>query len=125
MKYLLLSVAIVLFSCRNDNITSGESVKGKWVEIVNRKDTIMFDSELDDSKYFIFKCDNGISGYNNLHSSIYEYRIVGDQISLYNTLSSCYCFADYTYSQTDDKMFIENFYDSDSEGVIETFEKLD
>jgi hypothetical protein len=131
MKYLLLSITMILFSCVNDDITSGESsvelLDGKWVEIVNRRDTIIFDTGMNgsDSRYFMFKCGKGISGYNNLHSTIYEYRITTSEISIYNTLSSCYCFSDYSYSQTNDKIFIENFYDSGSKGVIETFEKLE
>ena len=124
MKYLLLSITIILLSCSNDNDV--DPLAGKWVEKVNGTATITFDTELDGnaSKYFIFKYDKGISGYNDLHSAIYQYKIENDKISIYNTLSSCYCFADYSFTQTGDKIFIENFYDSNSKGVIETFTKL-
>jgi hypothetical protein len=39
-------------------------------------------------------------------------------------LSSCYCFSDYSFIQTGNNIFIENFYDSNSKGVVETFERL-
>lgn len=124
MRYLLLFVSIISLSCTNNDMTPSVPLKGKWVEKANKMDTIIFDPELNGDKYFIFKSTKGISGYHNHYSTIYEYNINGDKISIYNTISSCYCFSNYSFTQTDDKIFIENFYDSNSQGVVEIFEKL-
>jgi len=126
MKYLLLGVAILLLSCENDKLGPVEPLEGKWVEASNRADTLVFDPELNgnNSTYFTLKSKNGISGYNNLYSTIYEYHLENGKISLYNLVSSCYCFTDYSFTQTADKIFVENFYDSNSKGVIEVFEKI-
>jgi hypothetical protein len=128
MKYLLLAVTLMSLSCNNDTITPVVvPFEGKWVEAVGRMDTIIFDPKLNgiESNYFIFKSHKGISGYNNLHSTIYEYNITYDQISIYNTISSCYCFSDYRFTQAGNKISVENFYDSHSKSEIETFRKLD
>lgn len=126
MKYLLLIIAIALFSCADDNITSVASLEGKWVEKVSRMDTLIFDSSLDDadSKYFVLKSEHEIAGYNDVHSSMFEYKIEDHKISIYNSLSSCYCFSDYSFRQQGNDLLIENFYDASSAGEIETFVKL-
>ena len=130
MKYLLLFVPLLLLSCTDHDIspegTSSLALSGTWVEATNRKDTITFlASEPSDPQMFSFKCEKGISGYNDLHSSLFQFKVEGNEISLYNTISSCYCFSDYTFSRTDTKIHIENFYDSDSEGQMEIFVPLD
>ena len=131
MKYLLVFVPLVLLSCTNHDISPEDAstflaLSGTWVEASNRKDTITFiTSEASDPQMFSFKCQKGISGYNNLYSSLFQFKIEGNKISLLNTISSCYCFTDYSFSITDTKIHIENFYDSESEGRIETFVPLD
>lgn len=127
MKYLLLVIPLISLSCTNNTITPAVPLDGKWVETVGKMDTIIFDPELNgvESNYFIFKSHKGISGYNNLYSTIYEYHIANDEISIYNTISSCYCFSNFSFEQTGKKISVENFYDSHSKGEIETFRKLD
>jgi hypothetical protein len=131
MKYLLLFVPLFLISCTDHDVSpegasSSLALSGTWVEATNRKDTIVFiTSEPSDPQMFSFKCEKGISGYNNLFSSLYQFKVEGNEISLLNTISSCYCFTDYSFSRTDTKIHIENFYESGSEGEIETFVPLD
>lgn len=130
MKYLLLFVPLLLSGCVEHDIspegqTTVLSLNGTWVEATNRKDTITFlAAEPNHPQMFSFKCEKGISGYNGLYSSIYQFKFEGKEISLLNTISSCYCFTNYSFSITDSKIQIENFYNSDSEGQIETFVPL-
>jgi hypothetical protein len=55
---------------------------------------------------------------------MYEFKIEGDKISLYNIISSCSCFKEYSFSLSGDKIEIGNFYHDNSAGEIETFERL-
>ena len=123
IKYLILIITALCLSCSNNDITSIASLDGKWVEQTLRKDTIDFSPDFE-GKYFVFKSDDEIAGYNSLYSTFYEYRIEGNQISLYNLISSCYCFSDYYFKRSGDAIKIENFYDPNSKGNIETFVKL-
>jgi len=119
-------LVVILFSCTDNNLTPLRDLNGKWVETTRRKDTILFDQNIDsaDKLFFIFKSDKEIKGYNKLYSSIYEYKVIGLKISIYNTLLSCYCFTDYKFSTSNGKLLIENFYSQKSTGQIETFEKI-
>jgi len=118
MKYLLILIIVLPLSCSYDNVTPLAPLDGKWIERVNKKDTIIFDQKLNSDNYKLFKF-RGTTGY-----WLYEYKINGDTISIYNTVSSCYCFSDYYFTQAGDEIMIGNFYDSNSKGMIETFEKL-
>jgi hypothetical protein len=120
-----------MLSCSDQNVnpelsTHVVSLEGKWIEKKNRQDTIIFDSKLygSDRKMFSFRSANEISGYSQLHSTMYEFKIEGDKISLYNIISSCYCFKEYSFSLSGDKIEIGNFYHDNSAGEIETFERL-
>lgn len=121
-------IVIILLGCTNNTLAPTPiDLNGKWVEINSRKDTIIFDRNIDsdDRRLFIFKGQNEIKGYSKLYSSIYEYKVKGEKISIYNTLSSCYCFTDYTFKPSIDKFFIENFYSQNSNGQLETFERVE
>lgn len=131
MKYLLLPLIVLVLSCSEQNVNpelSAQvvSLEGTWVEKNLRKDTIIFDSKLysSDRNVFSFRSANVISGYNQLHSTIYEFKIDGDTISLYNVISSCYCFKQYSFGISGDQMNIGNFYNSSREGEIEAFVPL-
>jgi hypothetical protein len=126
MKYLLLFFSALLVSCSYNYVTPSTSLDGKWIESVRKRDTIVFDQKLNSNerKHFVFKSDKGITGYSSLYSTIYEYKVDRDKISIYNSVSSCYCFSDYYFTFVGDKILIENFYNSNSKGVIETFVKL-
>ena len=56
-------------------------------------------------------------------AGIYEYKIAGNSISVYNTLSSCYCFSDYFY-EMDENLHIGNFYENNQPAQILTFVRL-
>jgi len=126
MKYLAFSFCLILLSCSDNSLTPLTDLSGSWVEINGRKDTITFDQKFDngDKQSFILKSDKEIKGYNKLYSSIYEYKFTASKISIYNTVSSCYCFADYQFTASNDRFLIENFYSQNRTGQIETFEKI-
>jgi len=120
-----------MFSCSEKNVNPEFSaltisLDGKWIEKENRKDTIIFDTKLNsgDRTWFSFRSANEIGGYNRLFSTMYEFKIEDHKISLYNSISSCYCFSDYSFGVDGDQMNIGNFYDASREGKTETFVRL-
>lgn len=132
MRYPFLLLIFLIISCSEQHVepelsTLAVSLNGKWIEKEHRMDTIIFDPQLNSSDHsmFIFKSTNEIGGYNKLYSTIFEYKIYGDQISLYNSISSCYCFIDYRFNVKGEEMEIGNFYNPDANGSIEIFERLE
>ena len=120
-----------MLSCGEQNVNPEMSagvisLEGKWVEKVNRQDTIIFDNKLygDDRKVFSFHSVNEISGYSQLRNTVYEFKIDGDKISLYNVISSCYCFREYSFDVRGDQFNIGNFYDDNRRGETEIFVRL-
>lgn len=129
MKQRLFFIAIVFCSCSNDIVVPLVPLDGKFVEQEFRLDTLIFDQTLmsQNKTLFIFRRPKEIqNGFllPKIGSGIYEYKINESKISLYNTLSSCYCFNDYTFLRSGEKIFIENFYDPTHKGEHVTFVKI-
>ena len=129
MKYLFFFLTILLACQSKSNVTPVVFFDGKWIEITNKTDTITFDQTLDSNgkRYFILsRAKETRNGFllPKIGAGIYEYHVNGEKISLYNLISSCYCFKDYHLTLSVDKMLIGNFYDPNSNGVQETFEKI-
>ncbi|MEM1134286.1 MAG: hypothetical protein AAGI07_00495 [Bacteroidota bacterium] len=129
MKYFLGTVSIlVLLSCSDDNveIITSTDLKGKWIEMETKSDTLTFES-WDNSEIMILSRGKEIRDGNLLPkygSGSYEYRLSEGRISLYWMLSSNSSFKDYNFKIAGNRLNIENFYSSTSKPML-TFEKLD
>jgi hypothetical protein len=126
MKAIWLPIALLFFfSCTNHHVEPAFVAQGTWVEKSLGKDTIRFGLISNDGvpRHFSFSSHKNISGYA-MYSTIYEFNLSGNTISLYNTISSCYCFEDYLFYGGPDELHIENFYDVGRKGKMETFLKI-
>ena len=126
---LLLFLFIALVSCIDSepSVASLESLDGKWVELHARKDTIIFEYNpaLSSTPRMQFNSDGEIGGYNGLYSTQFEFYLGDHTISLYNIISSCYCFTDYPLVVSTNRLKVGNFYDPAASGKLETFVKIE
>src|SRR5688500_2065854 len=88
--------------CREEHIHS--QAAGIWVNASSFSDTLIFNTAFNDPadprQYLELRRGTEIRNGHKLPrkgAGIYEYKISGNSISVYNTLSSCYCFSDYFY----------------------------
>ena len=130
MKGFSVICLLILLSqgCREEGIRSREA--GIWVNASSVSDTLIFNNAFNDPgnarEYFELRRGTEIRNGHKLPkrgSGIYEYKISGNSISVYNTLSSCYCFGDYFY-EMDENLRIGDFYENDQPGQILTFVRL-
>ena len=132
MKKLFFLISVLALGCDDNSVnpdparSNTDSLEGVWVDTRIETDTLIFDSGISD-KHFLFRRGKEMrNGYllPKPGASIYEFKIKPEIISLYNTLSSCYCFNDYFFSHEGTTITIGNFYDVNSSGDIRTFRKL-
>lgn len=127
MKYALILFVVAFLSCSEDDSTAVDisDLRGKWVEIETRTDTLSFEL-VSDSEIMSLNRGTEIRNGNLLpkyNSGPYTYKLGEEKISLYWTLSSNSSFNDYYFSVKDNRLQIGNFYNSES-GETLTFEKL-
>ncbi len=130
MKYALILFALAFLSCSEEDtntvtVTSSD-LKGKWIEIETRTDTLSFEL-LGDSEMMILNRGKEIrNGFllPKYNSGPYNYKLAEEKISLYWMLSSNASFKDYYFKVKNTRLQIGNFYNSES-GETLTFEKLD
>tara|TARA_R110000744_G_scaffold353214_1_gene459524 strand:+ start:1751 stop:2137 length:387 start_codon:yes stop_codon:yes gene_type:complete len=128
MKFALLIFALTFLSCSKDDTKNqtSTSLKGKWVEIETRMDTLFFES-IDDLDFMNLNRGKELINDNLLpkpHSGPYTYKLLEEKISLNWVLSSNSSFNDYYFKVIENRLNIGNFYDSTSGGTL-TFERLD
>lgn len=126
MKNFLPLLLIAFLSCENNDITSTGSLEGKWVDIKTKTDTLIFDSSIS-ADLFLLRRGKEIQNGHLLPkpgTGIYEFKLLPEKISIYNTLSSCYCFNEYFFIHHQEEITVENFYDPASTGILQTFTKL-
>src|SRR5690606_11155050 len=128
MKYVPIIFVLVFLSCSKDNsdFVNSSDLKGKWIEIQTRVDTLSFES-LDNLAIMNLNRGKEIRNGNllpKLKSGPYEYKVIEEYISLRWVLSSNSNFNDYYFKIIGNKLNIGNFYGSTS-GETLTFERLD
>ncbi len=129
MKYTLIPILMLtLLSCSKDetNIATASDLKGKWVEIEMRMDTLSFESLDNFERMNLNRGKEIIEGYllPKYASGPYEYEITERTITLNWMLSSNVSFDDYYFKVIGNKLNIGNFYDSEI-GEMLTFEKIE
>lgn len=126
MKHGLMFVLIVLLGCSNNEPIPELGLEGKWVEVNTLTDTLEF-SLLDDQELMVLS--RGTENRDGFilpkpGSGSYDYHLQKDKISLRSHLSSNSSFVDYHFNLSGDKMIIGNFYEPNSQGTKQTFQKL-
>lgn len=129
MKKLLLLISLFYFSCDDDNNNSNPAttaLDGKWVNIQTRTDTLIFGSAMGDHYFILARAKEVRNGFvlPKPGAGIYEFKLKSNLISVYNTISSCYCFSDYYFERKASILVIGNFYDPASQSDLETFRRL-
>jgi len=129
MKYGLIPILVLtLLSCSEDltNVVNGSDIKGKWVDVETRMDTLSFELRNNFEIMYLRRGKEIREGYllPKYGSGPYEYKLSERKISLNWMLSSNYGFKDYYFKVITDKLSIGNFYDSKF-GETLIFEKLD
>ena len=106
----LAIVAVVLscIGCKKEDIHSNE-LTGTWIEATDKADTLVFFG----TESFMLNRGKEMSNGHILPkygSGIYEYKLQNDSISLYNSISSCYCFNNYYFEIKNGTLKIGDFY---------------
>lgn len=125
MRIATIVVLLLLFGCTYDVETMPAELDGAWVEISAKTDTLVFNIE--GTNWMELKRGKEIrDGFllPKAGAGIFEYRLGTEKISLYNLVSSCYCFADYYFKREGSTIYIENFYDPNAKEAIQTFKRL-
>ena len=125
---LMIIIIVVFFSCSDDNMDkiSSSDLKGKWIEVETRSDTLSFDT-WDNKEIMILGRGKEMRDGNLLPkygSGPYEYKLTEGKISLHWTLSSDSSFTEYSLNIISDNLHIGNFFASSS-GETLTFIKLE
>jgi hypothetical protein len=124
MKKLTIILLIAIFGCSEDDSGADLPLTGKWVEATTLSDTLTF---LDNE---IMILDRGREAKNGVllpkvGSGSYDYRLLADKITLRWHLSSNSAFNDYQFNKTGNIITIENFFDPNEAGSMQTFRKIE
>jgi len=117
---------IILASCADNDSNPSVPLEGKWVAVEVETDTLIFDADIGRDIFQLKRGKEIQNGYllPKSGAGIYEFKINGESISIYNMVSSCYCFNDYFFNQSGYTLIIENFYEKNAKGDLKTFRKL-
>ena len=102
----LLFIVAIGFGCKKEK--RANRLNGVWIEAKDRSDTIVINDE-----YFSLNRGKEMrNGYllPKYGSGTYAFKFKQDSISLYNQLSSCYCFFDYFFEQQENSIRVGDFY---------------
>jgi len=124
MKKLVFVFIMAAFGCSDDDSGTETPPIGRWVEVTALSDTITF---LDHEFMMLSRgreIRNGIL-LPKAGTGSYDYRLQNDKISLRWHLSSNSSYSEYQFNKKDNIITIENFYDHDKTGTIQTFRKLE
>lgn len=125
---MLLFLSCLFIGCSKDevNIPTSNDLKGKWIELETRMDTLFFES-LDNFEILNLHRGKEMKDGNLLPKSgsgPYVYKLAEGKISLLWMLSSDSSFKEYDFKIIGNRLNIGNFYGSAS-GETLVFEKLD
>ena len=118
MKYVFLIIAITLMSCTSDSLSTPDLLKGKWIEVNTKSDTLVFGLFGDQEAMMV---NRGYEIRNSFRlpkhgSGPYDYKISKDKISLRYYLSSYNGYFDYKFKFDfkTSRIEVEKFYETDS-----------
>jgi hypothetical protein len=122
MKSYLLFFASVLIvfgiSCKKDSLTN--DIRGQWVRVDNRSDTITFGIQ-DQDRFELFRGyqpgEDGIL-IPKIPLGIYEYKIKDSSISIHWSASSSSVWPEYYFSSHGSKIEIGNFIEDTNTRII-------
>jgi hypothetical protein len=127
MKPYLTLVAILLIgfviSCKKDSLTN--DLKGQWVRVDNRTDTLTFGISNQDNWFELFRgyeADNDGILRPVIPLGVYEYKIKDNTIQIHWSASSSSIWPEYYFSFQGSEIEMGNFIDSTSPRII--FEKV-
>jgi len=119
---LILFVLLLLWfgtSCKKDSLTN--DLKGQWVRVDNRNDTITFGFNEQDNWLELLRGyqigDDGILR-PKIPFGIYEYRIKDDSVLIRWTASSSFKWSNYYFSFEDSEIEMGNFIDNTNPTII-------
>ena len=128
MKYVFLIIAITLMSCTSDNLSTADLLKGKWIEVNTKSDTLVFGLFGDQEAMMV---NRGYEIRDSFRlpkhgSGPYDYRISKDKISLRSYVSSNIAYKDYKFKfdLKTSRIEVEKFYETDSTITKLVFERL-
>ena len=128
MKYVLLIIAITLMSCKSDSLSTPDLLKGKWIEVNTKSDTLVFGLFGDQEAMMV---NRGYEIRDSFRlpkhgSGPYDYRISKDKISLRSYVSSNIAYKDYKFKfdLKTSRIEVEKFYETDSTVTKLVFERL-
>jgi len=128
MKYVFLIIAITLMSCTSDSLSTPDLLKGKWIEVNTKSDTLVFGLFGDQEAMMV---NRGYEIRNSFRlpkhgSGPYDYKISKDKISLRYYLSSYNGYFDYKFKFDfkTSRIEVEKFYETDSTITKLVFERL-
>jgi hypothetical protein len=126
-KLLTLLFCLAFIGCTEDSPNIDVSLYGKWVEVNDKVDTLTFNI-IDGHEFMTLDRGKEVrDGFllPKAGSGPYDYKILGNKISIYWLLSSNSAFNDYYFEKIGSQLKVENFYDESAIGTILTFEKVD
>ncbi len=123
MRFGIVIIAIILFGCTKPKQTIQPVLTGKWVEMNVKTDTITF---VTDGMIIMSRPKVVSNGFlvPQGGDGPYSYKLLPGKITLQWTLSSMISNNSYSFIQSADKIVIENFYDVNAKGIIQTFLRL-
>jgi hypothetical protein len=128
MKYVFLIIAITLMSCTSDSLSTPDLLKGKWIEVNTKSDTLVFGLFGDQEAMMV---NRGYEIRDSFRlpkhgSGPYDYKISKDKISLRYYLSSYNGYFDYKFKFDfkTSRIEVEKFYETDSTITKLVFERL-
>jgi hypothetical protein len=124
MKRNVFFAAVLCFGCEHVDLAP-VPLNGQWVDVQTKTDTLIFNSEIGEDFFILRRGKEPRNGFllPKRGTGIYKFVLKPQAISVYNLISSCYCFNDYFFKRNGKAIFVENFYDP-LPGDLRTFEKL-
>jgi hypothetical protein len=129
MKYVFLIIAITLMSCKSDSLSTPDLLKGKWIEVNTKSDTLVFGLFGDQEAMMV---NRGYEIRDSFRlpkhgSGPYDYRISKNKIALHSYLSSSMGYKDYTFKfdLKTSRIEVDKFYETADSTVTKlVFERL-
>ena len=129
MKYVFLIIAITLMSCTSDSLSTPDLLKGKWIEVNTKSDTLVFGLFGDQEAMMV---NRGYEIRDSFRlpkhgSGPYDYLISKNKIALHSYLSSSMGYKDYTFKfdLKTSRIEVDKFYETADSTVTKlVFERL-
>jgi len=118
----------MLIGCTSDSLSTPDLLKGKWIEVNTKSDTLVFGLFGDQEAMMV---NRGYEIRDSFRlpkhgSGPYDYRISKNKIALRSYLSNDNTYKDYTFKfdLKTSRIEVEKFYETDSTITKLVFERL-